>query len=572
MFVLNDDLSIYATRGDIVFFTVSAEENGEAHMFKAGDVVRIKIYGKKDANNVVLEKDFPVVEDTTAVEIFLTGEDTKIGGVISKPVVYWYEVELNPRTNPQTIIGYDDDGAKEFRLFPEGKDLIDYVPDSEDIPFVDAELDLLSPRPLQNQAIARAIVQLTGNIKDVEKDIGGALGQTNENVVSLRREIATERNRINTLTALPAGSTTNDARLEDICNGEDGIVYGSPANAVRGQIKGADENMLGEIAFLRDKEIAISPTLYDGFAKYETGIISDDSFDGYYKRTGYLYIPSNCERIEHNFVANSTGVDGVAFFDFAKNYISGYKHNGTITDIPAGARYVVLSNYDNARTHSGKSVVMHAPAPVVVDSGIGALVTYGDSHVARALWQQKVIEGLNVAKHTNLGIGGSTVAVNAAATVLPFVADERIAAIKNENPDTLIIIGGTNDVHLETPLGTVGELANKEKNKETFYGAYGYLLETLLAWKPSLKIVLCTTPQGFYDNIHPVKYSEISRAIKEIAYHYSLPVADIFGECGINKINLATYSDDLIHYNESGNERVASLILKTIKRSYLGKE
>lgn len=236
MFVLNDDLSIYATRGDIVFFTVSAEENGEAHTFKAGDVVRIKIYGKKDANNVVLEKDFPVVEDTTAVEIFLTGEDTKIGGVISKPVVYWYEVELNPRTNPQTIIGYDDDGAKEFKLFPEGKDLIEYVPDSEDIPFVDAELDLLSPRPLQNQAIARAIVQLKTAFEETDKNVQEKAADVDAAVAGMRQELKVERNRIDTIIDLPEGSTTNDARLEDICNGADGKKYDSPGNAVRGQI------------------------------------------------------------------------------------------------------------------------------------------------------------------------------------------------------------------------------------------------------------------------------------------------------------------------------------------------
>lgn len=122
MFVLNDDNSIYATRGDIVFFSVSAEDDGEPHMFKAGDVVRIKVYGKKDAENVVLQKDFPVVEDTEKVEIFLSKEDTKIGEVISKPKDYWYEIELNPGNDPQTIIGYDEDGAKVFRLFPEGGD------------------------------------------------------------------------------------------------------------------------------------------------------------------------------------------------------------------------------------------------------------------------------------------------------------------------------------------------------------------------------------------------------------------------------------------------------------------
>ena len=122
MFTLNDDNSIYATRGDVVFFSVSAEDDGKPYKFQAGDVVRFKVYGKKDAENVVLQKDFPVVEDTEKVEIFLSKEDTKIGEVISKPKDYWYEIELNPGNDPQTIIGYDEDGAKVFKLFPEGGD------------------------------------------------------------------------------------------------------------------------------------------------------------------------------------------------------------------------------------------------------------------------------------------------------------------------------------------------------------------------------------------------------------------------------------------------------------------
>lgn len=94
MFVLNDDLSIYVTRGDVIFFSVTAkDDNGEPYKFKAGDVVRIKVYGKKNAENVVLEKDFPVYADAEIVEIYLTKEDTKIGEVISKPIDYWYEVE-----------------------------------------------------------------------------------------------------------------------------------------------------------------------------------------------------------------------------------------------------------------------------------------------------------------------------------------------------------------------------------------------------------------------------------------------------------------------------------------------
>ena len=47
-----------------------------------------------------------------------------IGEVINKPTNYWYEIELNPNTQPQTIIGYDEDGEKLFVLYPEGSDTV----------------------------------------------------------------------------------------------------------------------------------------------------------------------------------------------------------------------------------------------------------------------------------------------------------------------------------------------------------------------------------------------------------------------------------------------------------------
>ena len=105
---------------EIILKTKDPEAIRWLYKFQPGDVVRIKVFGKKDAENVVLQKDFPVLEVTENVEIFLTEEDTKIGEVISKPKDYWYEVELNPGDYPQTIIGYDEDGAKVFKLYPEG--------------------------------------------------------------------------------------------------------------------------------------------------------------------------------------------------------------------------------------------------------------------------------------------------------------------------------------------------------------------------------------------------------------------------------------------------------------------
>lgn len=123
MFIINEDKSIYITRGDAALFAVTAVQDGQPYTFQPNDVVRFKVFEKKGCDTVVLQKDFFVNEACASVDIELLRADTKIGEIIHKPKDFWYEVELNPETYPQTIIGYDEDGAKSFRLLPEGKDL-----------------------------------------------------------------------------------------------------------------------------------------------------------------------------------------------------------------------------------------------------------------------------------------------------------------------------------------------------------------------------------------------------------------------------------------------------------------
>ena len=125
MFDINkEDLTISITRGDEASFFVSATDDSEGeakpYVFKPGDVVRINVHEKKNCEKVYIQKDFPIGADTEKVEIYLSGEETKIGEIISKPKEYWYEISLNPDTDPQTIIGYDKNGAKLFMLYPEG--------------------------------------------------------------------------------------------------------------------------------------------------------------------------------------------------------------------------------------------------------------------------------------------------------------------------------------------------------------------------------------------------------------------------------------------------------------------
>ena len=125
MFKINEDKSIYLTRGDIANIVVSAkQQDGTDYTFQKGDVVRIKVFKRKDCEEVFMQKDVVVEAEATQVDIYLSKEDTKIGEVISKPTNYWYEIELNPNTQPQTIVGYDEEGEKLFVLYPEGSDTV----------------------------------------------------------------------------------------------------------------------------------------------------------------------------------------------------------------------------------------------------------------------------------------------------------------------------------------------------------------------------------------------------------------------------------------------------------------
>lgn len=110
-----DGTTIHCTRGDAgnIKFTVN---NGE-YKFVKDDVVTLKVYEKGNVDKVVLQKNVKITEVSTSVIIELTTSDTKIGNVINKPAKYWYEISIN---DEHTVIGYDDEGAKEFILYPEG--------------------------------------------------------------------------------------------------------------------------------------------------------------------------------------------------------------------------------------------------------------------------------------------------------------------------------------------------------------------------------------------------------------------------------------------------------------------
>lgn len=124
-----EDKNIQITRGDMLPITVSAINgtNNENYEFQTGDILRFKVTQANKVEKVMLQKDFTVEENTTEELIMMTSQEMKIGELKSKPVDYWYEIELNPDTDKtMTIVGYTkEEGPAILTLLPEGGDETD---------------------------------------------------------------------------------------------------------------------------------------------------------------------------------------------------------------------------------------------------------------------------------------------------------------------------------------------------------------------------------------------------------------------------------------------------------------
>ena len=122
MFIIDEDgTTLKVTRGQSGTITFGAlTPEGEPYSFQVRDVCRLNVTKVNKENSVVMSVDTIIQEETTEATISITSFDSKIGAVINKPTDYWYDIELNPDSAiAQMLLGYDDEGPKIFKLYPE---------------------------------------------------------------------------------------------------------------------------------------------------------------------------------------------------------------------------------------------------------------------------------------------------------------------------------------------------------------------------------------------------------------------------------------------------------------------
>lgn len=288
-----------------------------------------------------------------------------------------------------------------------------------------------------------------------------------------------------------------------------------------------------------------------------------------------------------NYVKNVKG--HVAFYDSSKVFISGISENtaqaGVSVTSPSNAAFIRFSinkgegfSIENTQLEEGTVSTPYTPfgsselnnQMLTVNKQLYSddysayikslifgnkhkgkiLNTLGDSNTEKNKWQPTVKNTLGLSLVRNYGIGGTQLAGTSVNSMV-----NRYTTM-DDNADIITVMGGGNDHGVNIPIGD-----NVTKDISTFKGALRVLCEGLLAKYPSKRIVFITpTPRAGNINSAGVHLREYAEAMKYICYEYSIPVIDGFGKLGWTISTANLFTDDGVHMNATGGERLARIV------------
>ncbi|GIO37689.1 lipase/esterase [Paenibacillus antibioticophila] len=191
--------------------------------------------------------------------------------------------------------------------------------------------------------------------------------------------------------------------------------------------------------------------------------------------------------------------------------------------------------------------------------------TLGDSITAANGYQPLVSAELGFDTVYNYGQSGCPMTAggdtDAGATV-------KVGYRLSQIPDCVTIFAGTNDYRLSKPLGGLGR-----KDPATYIGAYMTLIEHVLSENPLVRLNLWTPLQRDKDgydtesaNESGHRLEDYADAVRDLGKRYALPVLDLYSESGMNKFTLPAFTEDGLHPNQRGYERIAAMAIAFLRR------
>jgi lysophospholipase L1-like esterase len=297
-------------------------------------------------------------------------------------------------------------------------------------------------------------------------------------------------------------------------------------------------------------------------------------------RTDYISLDGYVRIVAKTYLVSS--YYALAFFDASKTLLRDISIPGTGVNtpneidmpVPAGAAYCMLSDYGV----NDASLTLYTE---ITSEGLYGkkIAILGDSisSVDYALpnyWQ--IIAEKTGINPLNYGVSASRIATVDGDRKESFVTR---AAAMDTSADAVLVMGGTNDVGLET---TLGEWASTDES--TFYGALNTLIALLRTNYPGKPIIFCTpikrqydTDDGFPATMADLKTASATEkitmqhcalAIKAKCARHGIPVIDLAEHSGIGA-ECAEYYMDNLHPSALGHVRIANMVQAELEKQFL---
>lgn len=198
------------------------------------------------------------------------------------------------------------------------------------------------------------------------------------------------------------------------------------------------------------------------------------------------------------------------------------------------------------------------------------LLAIGDSITQQGKFLTSLQSYVPFALMDNQGIGGSTVIKRGQNSDGCILIDSLETNVKNA--DVITIGYGTNDTNYikSNTTWSVGELAEygSEFDKNSFYGAYQYVVEKVLTWNSTARIILIVPASSMIIDSDTMTYTEkrtlmdsVAQAVRDVANYYSLDYVDLYYKSGMNEFNRLIYAPDGVHPQEEFGDITARKLI-----------
>lgn len=358
-------------------------------------------------------------------------------------------------------------------------------------------------------------------------------------------------------------------------------------------------NINGNLKYSKGIDIEMLRSFFDALVDGMNGEKVDifdikDSIDGeYYDREGELQSNPSVSRTPliylkkiskiYNFFSFIRQAYNIAFFDKNKRFLTNVRYIPTEakefeTSVPDEAYYVSVAFYTEEKESFYVKGLYNLPSKYANKkmNCLGDSITYGyipdDGAQMENPYPKILKEKLGLAECRNYGISGSKLATSD-GTSGSSPMSVRYAEMDND-ADIISVFGGTNDYNgnvYKPALGTIEDTENT-----TVYGALNTLCEGLINKYPRAFIFFITPLRradrtGLNDSGYTLE--DVSNAIKEVCYKYSIPVLDLYSNGGFhveNEVFRGLYGgNDKLHPNQAFiTEHLSPMIENFIRSNY----